>query len=189
MMYAGRLIAGIGTGSITVLVPLYIAELSPPSIRGSLVGIYEVNNQLASLLGYWANYILNEYMDSADPRQWRIALGMQLIPSGLLCLAAIFILPETPRYLVRVGKMEKALKVLAYVRKATVEDEFIIDELEEMKEAVEMQSLVRQTTGANHGPFKRFLNLCKELTWKGNRNRVAIGVGLMVGQNASGING
>jgi len=189
MMYTGRTVAGVGTASATVLVPLYIAELSPPSIRGRLVGMYEINNQLSSVMGYWANYIVNENIPSDSPKQWRIALGMQMVPSALLILAALFILPESPRYLLMKGQNEKAGKTLQWIRNAPDCDEEVTRELSEMAYAIEIQDQVKKEQGEGKSAFARFTGLMKELSWKGNRNRMIIGIGLMIGQNATGING
>lgn len=51
LMYVGRTMSGIGVGSASSLVPLYIAEFSPPAIRGRLVGIYEIMYQIGALVG------------------------------------------------------------------------------------------------------------------------------------------
>lgn len=55
IMYAGRVLAGIGVGSGSNLTPIYISELSPPAIRGRLVGIYELGWQIGGLVGFWIN--------------------------------------------------------------------------------------------------------------------------------------
>ncbi|KUJ15196.1 general substrate transporter [Mollisia scopiformis] len=185
MMYAGRFITGLGAGSVTVTVPLYIAELSPPSIRGSLVGIYEINNQLSSLMGYWCNYIVNEYIPGTASRQWQIPLAMQIIPSALLIIASLLILPESPRFLVKKGKESQARKVLSFVRHLEPEHEYINLEMEEILEAIQRQDTPIPVPGQE----KSRLGLFRELWWKGNRNRVLIGLGLMFGQNLTGING
>jgi MFS family permease len=54
-LYAGRVIAGIGVGAMSNLIPIYIAELSPPAIRGRLVGMWEVGWQSGGLVGFWIN--------------------------------------------------------------------------------------------------------------------------------------
>lgn len=59
MLYAGRGIAGFGIGSVSLLVPVYIAETSPPSIRGRLIGIFEILSQGGGMLGFWINYLVN----------------------------------------------------------------------------------------------------------------------------------
>jgi MFS family permease len=202
-MFAGRFFSGIGTGGATVVVPLvnspfsshnaftvpilsqYIAELAPPSIRGSLVGIYEINNQLSSLMGYWCNYIVNEYIPSTSSRQWQIPLAMQIVPSALLIIAALFILPESPRLLVKKGNKLQARKNLAWVRKLDPDHELVNREMEEIEEAIRMQDTPPATVVHRHSGGK--LGLFKELWWKGNRERVLIALGLMFGQNLTGI--
>lgn len=55
LLYGGRVLAGIGVGAGSNLVPIYISELSPPSIRGRLVGVYELGWQIGGLVGFWIN--------------------------------------------------------------------------------------------------------------------------------------
>jgi len=109
---------------------------------------------------------------------------MQLIPSPLLLLSAIFILPESPRFLVKKGDKLKARKILSYVRHLSAEHEYINTEIEEIEDAIARQE--RPSPRSN--PDSRF-GLFKELWWPGNRKRVLIGLGLMFGQNLTGING
>ncbi|RDW68273.1 hypothetical protein BP5796_08930 [Coleophoma crateriformis] len=182
MMYAGRLVTGIGAGCVTVVVPLYLAELSPPAVRGSIVGIYEINNQLSSLLGYWCNYIVNLYIPPTATRQWQIPLAMQLVPSSLLLMAALFIIPESPRFLVNKNKQAEARKVLSFVRHLPQEHEYINSEIADFETAHQNQLRAKASSKGHFG-------LVRELAWKGNRNRVLIGIGLMVFQNLTGING
>lgn len=55
LIYAGRAIAGLGIGASSLTVPVYIAETAPPSIRGRLVGIFEIASQGGGMLGFWIN--------------------------------------------------------------------------------------------------------------------------------------
>jgi MFS family permease len=131
-------------------------------------------------MGYWCNYIVNRYVPTSESRQWQIPLAMQMIPSLLLFLVATFVLPESPRFLAKRGKKAQALKTLAFIRHLPAEHEDIQGELQGIQDAIERQEL--STVAAS-----RF-GLIKELGWKGNRNRVAIGLLLMFGQNLTGIN-
>jgi MFS family permease len=149
------------------------------------VGIYEINNQLSSLMGYWCNYIVNEYIPGTQTRQWQIPLAMQIIPSSLLIIAALLILPESPRFLVKKGKLAQARKVLSFVRHLEPDHEYVNLEMEEIVEAIQRQDAVIPIPGQK----KSRLGLFRELWWKGNRTRVFIGLGLMFGQNLTGING
>ncbi|KAL3426690.1 MFS quinate transporter [Phlyctema vagabunda] len=180
LMYVGRAISGVALGGATVVIPLYLAELSPPAIRGSIVGIYEINNQLSGLVGYWCNYIVNHYISSTSSRQWQIPLAMQIIPAALLLLTSLTVMPESPRFLVNQNKTAQARRVLAYIRHLDQDHEYISSEIRDFETA--KRELEKGRTG------ERFAML-RELTWKGNRNRVIIGVFLMVGQNLTGING
>lgn len=96
-MLVGRGIGGIGVGAASMLVPLYVAEASPPNIRGRLVGIYEVGVSMGTMIGFWINYGLDRNLPS-NSAQWMISFAVQLVPGGLLMIG-IFLIPESPRYL------------------------------------------------------------------------------------------
>jgi hypothetical protein len=108
---------------------------------------------------------------------------MQMVPSFLLFVSAIFILPESPRFLVTKGRDDQARKVLAYVRHLSAGHAYINGEMEDIKGAIENQARPMARSG------KGRLGLFKELWWVGNRKRMLIGLGLMFGQNLTGING
>jgi MFS family permease len=78
-----------------MLVPMYIAEMAPPSIRGRLVGIYEIGVQAGTCIGFWVNYGVTIHVAESSA-QWRIPFGIQLIP-GTLLVIGMFFLPESPR--------------------------------------------------------------------------------------------
>lgn len=59
LMYGGRVLAGVGVGAGSNLTPIYISELSPPAIRGRLVGIYDLGWQIGGLTGFWINVCIN----------------------------------------------------------------------------------------------------------------------------------
>lgn len=110
---------------------------------------------------------------------------MQIVPSALLIAAAIFALPESPRFLAKRGKKVQAREVLSYVRNLSMEHEYINLEMEEIEEAIERQDSPSPLPRHEHSRFGLF----KELWWKGNQIRVFIGLGLMFGQNWTGIQG
>jgi MFS family permease len=55
LIYAGRVLAGVGVGGASNLTPIYISELAPPAIRGRLVGLYEMGWQIGGVVGFWIN--------------------------------------------------------------------------------------------------------------------------------------
>lgn len=92
-IYAGRAIAGLGIGAASLTVPVYISEIAPPSIRGRLVGIFEIISSLGAMSGFWLNYITNQTISVRNPAQWVVPLGLQLVP-GVLLFIGIFFCPE-----------------------------------------------------------------------------------------------
>jgi sugar porter (SP) family MFS transporter len=102
-----RFCAGIGVGMSSMLSPLYIAEISPASIRGRNVAI----NQLTIVLGILITNLVNYKLAGYGPESWRWMFGAGFIPSTLFFAGVIF-LPESPRWLIKVGKDEKAISTL-----------------------------------------------------------------------------
>jgi MFS family permease len=70
LIIAGRAIAGLGIGSVSLVVPVYIAETSPPSIRGRLVGVFEIFSQGGGMCGFWINYAVNRTISDSCMWTW-----------------------------------------------------------------------------------------------------------------------
>lgn len=102
-----RFAAGIGVGMASMLSPMYIAEVSPAAIRGRNVAI----NQLTIVIGILVTNVVNYNLSDKGPDAWRWMFGMGCVPSLLFLFGVIF-LPESPRWLVKAGQDEKALKIL-----------------------------------------------------------------------------
>lgn len=114
LIYAGRVLAGLGVGGCSNMTPIYISELSPPAVRGRLVGIYEVGWQVGGLVGFWINYGVDSTMTPGHS-QWLVPMAVQVIPAGLL-LIGLFGIPESPRWLFMKGKRDSAVKGLCWMR-------------------------------------------------------------------------
>ena len=95
MIYGGRVLTGLGVGSSSLVVPLYISEHAPPALRGRLIGMFECMLQLFLVIGFWINYGVQQNLSSTNT-QWRITFGFQLVPAFLLIVAMLF-QPESPR--------------------------------------------------------------------------------------------
>jgi len=174
---AGRVLAGIGVGGASNMVPIYISELSPPAIRGRLVGIYELGWQIGGLVGFWINYGVNTTLPP-NRSQWLIPFAVQLIPAGLLLIGALWI-PESPRWLIANDKREEALRVLCWVRNLEPTDIYIIEEVRYMDD-----DLDRYTKEVGKGFWKPFASLKDpKMMW-----RFFLGGILFLFQNGSGIN-
>lgn len=95
LIYGGRVLAGIGVGGASNLTPIYISEISPPAIRGRLVGLYELGWQMGGLVGFWINYGVSTTM-APSHTQWIIPFAIQLPPAGALFVGSL-LLKESPR--------------------------------------------------------------------------------------------
>ena len=119
---AFRFMAGIGVGMASILSPMYIAEISPASVRGRNVAI----NQLTIVIGILVTNIVNYSLADNGPEAWRWMFGLGAIPAVLFLVGLIW-LPESPRYLVKAGKLEKAQSVLNKIGNATFANSTMAD--------------------------------------------------------------
>ncbi|XP_052204435.1 plastidic glucose transporter 4-like isoform X2 [Diospyros lotus] len=101
-MIIGRLLAGIGIGISSAVVPLYISEISPTEIRGTLGSV----NQLFICIGILGALVAGLPL-AGNPLWWRSMFGIAIIPSVLLALGMAFS-PESPRWLFQQGKISQA---------------------------------------------------------------------------------
>lgn len=177
LIIGGRVLAGIGVGGSSNIVPIYISELAPPAIRGRLVGIYELGWQMGGLVGFWINYGIAETL-APSHSQWLIPFAVQLIPAGLLFIGAFWI-KESPRWLFEKGKREQAMRNLCWIRKLEPTDLYIVEEVAYIDASIES---FKAKVGT--GFWKPFLSLKdKKVLW-----RFFLGGMLFLWQNGSGIN-
>jgi SP family arabinose:H+ symporter-like MFS transporter len=105
-----RFIGGLAVGAASAIAPVYISEIAPPSKRGSLVSMY----QLFIVTGILISYLINYLLSGTGENNWRWMFITGAIPS-ILFFILLFFIPESPRYLCRKGKKERAFEVLAQV--------------------------------------------------------------------------
>jgi SP family arabinose:H+ symporter-like MFS transporter len=115
-----RFVGGLGIGGSSVLGPMYIAEISPPSWRGRLVGFFQFNVVVGILLAYFSNYVIG--LAGFGALEWRWKLGVSAIPAGLFLLM-LFGIPRSPRWLVAKSRIAEARDVLRSLGEAHVEQE------------------------------------------------------------------
>jgi SP family xylose:H+ symportor-like MFS transporter len=111
-----RLWGGMGIGLASMLAPMYIAEIAPPSKRGALVTYQQIAIVSGITISYFVNYFIKKFGGDTDPNWvhtegWRWMLACCAIPAGIFVLLLFFV-PETPRGLMLKGKNEKAKEVL-----------------------------------------------------------------------------
>ena len=138
-LVAYRIIGGIGIGIVSIVSPIYISEVSPARIRGTLVSLYQLAVTVGFLMAYLVNWLIDSNIDpslalnTADltlwqkimhTEAWRGMLGSETIPA-LLFFFIIFFIPESPKWLIVNGKLDKASAVLGkiYATEAEVKEE------------------------------------------------------------------
>jgi len=105
---AARLMGGIAVGVASMLAPLYIAENSPPRIRGRLVAF----NQMAIVSGILLAYLVNWLLAGIGANAWRWMFAVAAIPALLFWVAMMFV-PESPRWLIKQGRHEESMVILS----------------------------------------------------------------------------
>ncbi|AMD19246.1 HBR345Cp [Eremothecium sinecaudum] len=134
--FIGRIVSGMGVGGIAVLSPMLISETSPKHLRGILVSCYQLMITLGIFLGYCANYgTKNHY---SNQRQWRIPLGLCFVWAFFMISGMTFV-PESPRYLVEVDRVDDARISLAKSNKVPIDDPAINIELQKIQAGVELE--------------------------------------------------
>lgn len=125
-----RIIGGIGVGLASAVCPMYIGEIAPAEIRGRLVSF----NQFAIIFGMLVVYFVNWGIAKGEPIEWinttgwRYMLASGSIPAALFGVLLLFV-PESPRYLVLVGKDSKALDVLGKINTSKEKAQSILSEI------------------------------------------------------------
>ncbi len=132
-LVVARIIGGLGIGIISVVAPIYISEISITRYRGQLVSLYQLAVTIGFLAAYVVNYLLLHFSHTGHfdnswlqlifvGEVWRGMLGMEALPA-LFFLAILFIIPESPRWLITQNKDYKAINIFGkiYTHKEDVE--------------------------------------------------------------------
>ncbi|CAM8912476.1 unnamed protein product [Rhodiola kirilowii] len=159
-LYLGRLLEGFGVGIFSYVVPVYIAEISPQNLRGTLGSINQLSVTIGTLIAYLLGLVV----------PWRPLAILGVVPCALL-IPGLFFIPESPRWLAKMGMNEDFEASLMVLRGF---DSDISSELNDIKRSV--QSARKSSI--------RFAELKKKRYWF----PLTIGIGLLALQQLSGIN-
>jgi MFS transporter, SP family, arabinose:H+ symporter len=123
---AGRIAGGLAVGTAAMVAPMYIAESVPAALRGRLVSLYQLAIVIGVLLAYLSNYLLAD----AGENNWRWMFGSQALPSVLFFLC-LFLVPETPRWLIKKNRKQEAGNILSKTGGA----DYAISEMKSIEES------------------------------------------------------
>ncbi|MFF7362617.1 sugar porter family MFS transporter [Streptomyces sp. NPDC008125] len=171
-----RIIGGFGIGMASVIGPAYIAEVSPPAYRGRLGSFQQAAIVIGIAISQLVNYGILQIADG-DQRgkiggleAWQWMLGVMVVPAVLYGLLS-FAIPESPRYLISVGKKDRARKILSEVEGKNVDLDARVTEIQTAMHR-EHKSSFKDLLGSRFG----FL----PIVW--------VGIGLSIFQQLVGIN-
>ncbi|WP_051251060.1 sugar porter family MFS transporter [Paenibacillus harenae] len=163
-----RMIGGIGIGITSTLCPLYNAEIAPARYRGRLVAL----NQLAIVSGIFLTYFVNLWISGFGDEAWGISnswrwmFGVGAVP-GLLFLLLLFLVPESPRWLIKQNRPADALPILLRIHGEELAKKEVID--------------IKHSFATESGTIRQLFK-------PGLRIALVVGVGLAVLQQITGIN-
>jgi len=179
LLSAARLIGGLGVGIASMVVPLYIAEISPPRLRGRMVSFYQFAITIGILAAYLSNAALHGYAErlaagaAEGPWRWYLVdevwrgmLGSMILPAGAFLLLLLLV-PESPRWLTKQGDDRQALSILARIAGS--------------QEAQRQMIEIRETIAEESGELGQLLQ-------PGTRRALLMAVFLAVSGQFSGIN-
>lgn len=138
-----RVLGGVGVGLASAICPMYIAEVAPSNMRGTLVSWNQFAIIFGQLVVYFVSFLIVEQAKTSSPDfvAWTIATGWRLmfvseaVPAGLFTIL-ILLVPETPRYLALTGNDDKALYVLSKINGLAKAKEILSD----IKNTVEVKA-------------------------------------------------
>lgn len=180
ILIAARLIGGLGVGIASVLAPLYISEFSPPRLRGRLVATYQLSIVLGILAAYFSNWVLLRFAQghpgafdgqgvlhwTVIAETWRAMFGAEMIPCVCFFLL-LFLVPESPRWLIVNGQVEQGRRILARISGPEIAQ----------RELAEIQAESARQAGS-----------IRELFQPGLRRALIVGCGLSVFGQLTGVN-
>jgi len=182
LLVAGRLIAGFGVGFVSAIIILYMSEIAPRKVRGAIVSGYQFCITIGLLLASCVDYGTQNRTDSGS---YRIPIGLQMLWAFILG-TGLLLLPESPRYFVKKGKIDSAVEVLARVRGQPRDSEYIQQELAEIVANHEYEMKVIPQSGY----FSSWANCFKGSLFKSSSNlrRTILGTSLQMMQQWTGVN-
>jgi sugar porter (SP) family MFS transporter len=157
----GRVIAGIGVGLVSCLVPMYQSECAPKNLRGLIVGLYQLAITVGALL---SAVVANATKDRADHSAWRIPVAIQFVWAAVLS-GGMMMLPESPRYLLLKGREQQARASLGRLLTRPVDSPEVERERKEIMTALHEEQKIGSASYADC--FRNTENRSGFRTWTG----------------------
>lgn len=176
-----RMLGGLGVGTALIIAPMYIAEIAPAAHRGRLVSFNQLNIVIGISVAFFSNYLILKLGQSQtswaialnfDSWNWRWMLGLETLPA-LVYFGCLYLVPESPRWLIMRGRKEQALSIMQKTRPAAEAEQ----EIAQIVTALDSSSTSSNT-----------LSQLSELFQKPLRLALIIGLTVAIVQQITGIN-
>lgn len=174
-----RMVGGLAVGASLIIAPMYIAEISPPQMRGRMVSFNQLNIVIGISVAFFTNYLILQASQSGaewaqalaiDVHAWRWMLGLETLPA-ILYFVGLFFVPQSPRWLIVRGREEEALPVMQKALGATAAN----------KELAEIKASIARESGHERGTLR-------DLFVPAMRFVLTIGIVIGILQQITGIN-
>lgn len=170
VLILARFFLGIAVGVASFTAPLYLSEVSPRTVRGSMISMYQLMITIGIVMAFLSNTWLASYatFGGVTGGHWRVMLGIIAIPAAVM-FAGVFFLPESPRWFFLKGFKERAVEVF---KRLHLDDAEIAAEVREIEDSMKVKQ----------NGFQLFLQNANF------RRAIGLGVGLQIIQQLTGIN-
>ncbi|KAI6760356.1 hypothetical protein HG530_009216 [Fusarium avenaceum] len=172
---AGRAITGFGQGLMMPAGPVYINELAPAHLRGTIMSFWQISFTVGSFIAYWINYGCSKNAESLGEWDWKIVMLFQIF-CPIVIISGLFFCPETPRWYIQNERFQEAQGVFMGIRN---DPDLITHEMEEIRQAIAFE---KQQTNSTWDRYK--------LMWtdKSVRKRMFLAAAINIGQQLTGNN-
>ncbi|KAI1149659.1 putative MFS quinate transporter [Nemania diffusa] len=139
--YIARVIAGLGLGTATVVVPMFNSEMMPKELRGQVGSFFQWFYTFGIFVSYFVDYGVARGISSHRSAQWQVPIGLQIAPAAILGFGMLT-LPESTRWLTKKGRHDEAWESLRWIRADS--SRATIEEMEEIRMGVEVEAIATE---------------------------------------------
>ncbi|EWG41141.1 hypothetical protein FVEG_03302 [Fusarium verticillioides 7600] len=172
---AGRAITGFGQGLMMPAGPVFINEIAPAKLRGSIMSFWQLNFAIGSFVAYWINYACSKNAERLEEWDWKIVMFLQIF-FPVIIISGLLFCPETPRWYVQNDRFEEAYNTLLQIRD---DPDLIAQEMQDIRQAIAFEKKEGNSTWARY-----------KLLWtdKSVRKRILLAATMNIGQQLTGNN-
>jgi sugar porter (SP) family MFS transporter len=168
----------MGIGQTTVIAPVYISEIAPKSVRGLCTCVFSGSVYLGIMLAYFASWGASLHIDKNSANSWIIPTSIHIMFAGLIFILSFFNY-ESPRFLVKKGDINHAIKNLARIRQLPADGEYVVNEISEIERQLYEEQAATQGQG--------FFGYLREMfLMPNNFYRIYLGIGSQLWSQWSG---